>query len=324
MLLHDTSPAISAMMKRSPMLDGLLNPSVAGQASTFAARFRAARPFPHLVIDEFLDRGFCRELQAGFPSFDPAQARNELGEIGAKAAYPRVAELGPAFAKFDALLQSAGFLSLISRLTSIPGLMYDAEYVGGGAHLNMNGQDLDQHVDFNYHPRTQAHRRLNLLLYLNDEWREDWGGCLELQSNPRGPRERNLVERIVPLANRCVIFETSERSWHGFSRIAMPPEYAHAGRRSMAVYFYTKERPTVESAPAHGTVYVPPPLPEHLRAGHILTDDDMSELEILVKRRDTQIEYLYHRELEFARILRSPTHRLAALLTAPLRWFRGR
>lgn len=306
------------------MTEAAVNPSVAEQAATFAARFRSARPFPHLVIDEFFDREFCRQLQAEFPAFDAGRARNELGEIGGKAVYSQVAALGPAYARFDALLQSAGFLALISRLTSIPNLLYDPDYVGGGAHLNLNGQDLDQHVDFNFHPRTNTHRRLNLLLYLNDQWREEWGGCLELQSNPRGPRERNEVVRILPAANRCVIFETTEKSWHGFRTIAMPEDEAATGRRSLAVYFYTKERESGEVAPAHGTVYVPPPLPEQFKAGRTLTADDVEELEVLVRRRDTQIEYLYHRELEFARILRSPTHRLAAMLTAPLRWLRGR
>ncbi len=300
-----------------------VTPSVADQASAFAARFRLARPFPHLVIDEFFERGFCKLLQRQFPEFDPAQARNELGEIGRKAAYANVCALGTAYVQFDKLLQSPEFLALIGQLTGIPSLLYDAEYVGGGAHLNLNGQDLDQHVDFNFHPRTKAHRRLNLLLYLNDEWQEDWGGCLELQSNPRGPRERNEVVRIVPKANRCVIFETSERSWHGFSRVQMPEKKAKAGRRSIAVYFYTKERPAVEAAPSHGTVYVPPALPEHFEAGRTLTPDDVEQLQILLRRRDTQIEYLYHRELEFSRILHSPTHKLAALLTAPLRWLRG-
>ncbi len=301
-----------------------VSPSLADQAPAFAARFRAARPFPNLVIDEFLEGGLCRKLQRQFPEFDPGQARNEIGEIGRKAAFSNLAALGSAYADFDRLLQSAEFLELIARLTGIPSLQYDPEYIGGGAHLNLNGQDLDQHVDFNYHPRTGAHRRLNLLLYLNDEWREEWGGCLELQSNPRGPKERNEVVRVVPRANRCVIFETSERSWHGFSRIEMPEKEAAIGRRSVAVYFYTKERPSSEAAPSHGTVYVPPALPEHFEVGRTLSADDVEELQILLKRRDTQIEYLYHRELEFSRILHSPTHRLAAMLTAPLRWLRGR
>ena len=305
-------------------LEAAINASVLEQASAYGARFRAARPFPHVVIDEFFTRPLCRQLQREFPEFDPSRARNELGEIGGKAVFPDVAAVGPAYAELDLLLRRPDFLHLVTQVTGIDGLHFDPEYVGGGLHHNMNGQDLDQHVDFNYHPRSGLHRRLNLLFYLNEEWREEWGGCLDLQSNPRGPRERNEVVRIKPLANRCVIFETGEHSWHGFERIAMPPGHASTGRRSIAVYYYTKERPAAEIAPAHGTVYVPAPMPEWLRAGYTLTQDDADELAVAIRRRDTQIEYLYHRELEFSRILRSPTHRCAAALTAPLRWWRGR
>lgn len=305
-------------------LDTAINPSVIEQAPSFAARFRSARPFPHVVIDEFFTRTLCGRLQREFPEFDASRARNELGEIGGKAVYPDLGALGPAYTELDALLRLPQFIDLVTRLTAIDGLQFDPEYVGGGVHHNMNGQDLDQHVDFNYHPRTGLHRRLNLLFYLNDQWREEWGGCLDLQSNPRAPRERNEVVRIRPVANRCVIFETTERSWHGFERIAMPPALADIGRRSVAVYYYTKERPSADVAPAHGTVYVPAPMPEWVRAGYTLTQDDADELAVALRRRDTQIEYLYHRELEFSRILRSPTHRLAAALTAPFRWLRGR
>jgi hypothetical protein len=116
--------------------------------------------------------------------------------------------LGPADKQFDALMRDADFLKRV-----------DPDCVGGGTYENLDGQELDVHVDFNYHPKTFQHRRLNLILLLNKEWEESWGGALQLCADPWNPAE---AVRILPLANRAVLFETTEHSWHGFSPIALP------------------------------------------------------------------------------------------------------
>lgn len=275
------------------------------------------------MVDEFLEPEFCRELAAEFPAFDSGRAKNELGEAGRKAVHQNLSGLGPAYQRFDQLMQSAPFLEFTGAITGIPKLVYDPAYVGGGTHENLDGQDLDTHVDFNYHPATGYHRRLNLILFLNPEWRPEWGGLLELLQDPALPESRNVIRRVEPLLNRCVLFETTENSWHGFQRITLPEDRQDLSRRSIAVYFYTKERPRKESAPSHGTVYVPRPMPEFLQPGYALTAQDVRELEIQFARRDTQIRYLYERELEFSRIAQSPAFRIARALTWPVRKVRG-
>ncbi len=261
----------------------------------------------------------CDALMARFPSFDSGLSANERGERGRKAVHPEMAKIGGEYRQFDRLMRNAGFLSAMSRITSISDLVYDPDYIGGGTHENLDGQELDTHVDFNYHPARRLHRRLNLIVFLNPEWDESWGGCLELLPDPWSPGES-----IVPLANRAVIFETTESSWHGFRRIHLPT--GKMSRRSIAVYFYTKERPPAETAVSHGTVYYQRPLPGHLQPGRTLTEEDVLEIETLVARRDKQIEFLYHRELEFSEVIeaitKSPSFRLGRALTWPLRALR--
>jgi hypothetical protein len=145
-------------------------------------------------------------------------------------------------------------------------------------------------VDFNRHPVEPWHRRLNLIVYLNPEWHDAWGGLLELHSDPRSPDDR--VTCIAPLFNRGVVFETTEWSWHGFQRIAVPPQ-AGVTRRSIALYFYTTERPADELAPTHSTIYVERPLPERFRAGLTLEPADVEELRALLARRDQHNQRLY-------------------------------
>lgn len=307
----------------------LLHPSVRGRAQELRAQFAAARPFRHVVTDDFLDPAFCGELIAQFPRFDAKQAINERGETGRKAVTSRVPRIGPAYARFDGLMRNRAFLDLVGEITGIPNLLYDPEYVGGGAHENLDGQDLDPHVDFNYHPTRRLHRRLNLIVFLNPVWELSWGGCLELLRDPWAAHDAadgEAARRVIaPLANRGVIFETTESSWHGFPRLTLPPGSA-ISRRSIAVYFYTRDRPKLETAPSHGTIYYQRPLPERLASGYTLREEDVEEARSLLDRRDRQICFLYERELEFSSALEaiagSASFRLGRALTRPFRALR--
>jgi len=301
----------------------LLHPEIGNRAGDLQQRFESAQPFRHIVVDNFLEETFCRELIREFPAFDLKYAVNERGDTGRKSAIPGLARLGGAYARFDAMIRGREFLAWTSRVTGIPKLLYDPEYVGGGTHENLSGQDLDSHVDFNYHPSRRWHRRLNLIVFLNPRWEESWGGCLELLRDPWTEDAARPSRLVVPLANRAVIFETNERSWHGFRRIELPPEAADLSRRSIAVYFYTRERPPAEVAPSHGTFYVQRPLGERIQPGCTLSEDDVEDLRVLIARRDSQIKFLYERELEFssamAGLIHSPSFRIGHALTWPLR-----
>ncbi|HET9483350.1 MAG TPA: 2OG-Fe(II) oxygenase, partial [Xanthomonadales bacterium] len=238
----------------------VLNPSVAAARGAHADAFRSAAPFRHVVIEDFLDRELAGRLLAEFPTFDARYALNEMGQVGGKAVREEVRALSEPYRTLDAYIQTPEFLRFGSDVTGIPDLLYDPDYVGGGTHENVHGQSLDQHVDFNYHPGTKWHRRLNLIVYLNPGWEEAWGGNLELHRDPWNAAN-DYVRRVQPLMNRCVIFETTESSWHGFTRIELPEERRTRSRKSFAIYLYTKERPREETAPAHATVYVPDTLP---------------------------------------------------------------
>lgn len=264
---------------------------VRDRAPEYAARFARREPFRHVVIDDFFAPQYASRLVAEFPAFERGNARNENGEIGNKSTVEKIRALGPAYAALDDLVRSKALLDLVGRITGIDDLLYDPWYFGGGTHENREGQDLDAHVDFNRHPIEPWHRRLNLIVYFNRDWQDAWGGSLELHSDPR--REDDRITLITPLYNRCVIFETTETSWHGFTRINETAEGASRSRKSIALYFYTRERPQEELADAHSTIYVDRPLPERFREGLTLGASDVQELRILLARRDQHNQRLY-------------------------------
>ena len=309
-------------MNDTTLLTDCLDPRTLAAADHHATAFARREPFRHVVIDDFLAADYAADLLARFPPFEHGNARNEAGELGGKSTVERIRALGEPYARLDDLIRTPAFLAYVGRVTGIRDLLYDPDYFGGGTHENRSGQDLDPHVDFNRHPREGWHRRLNLIVYLNHEWHDAWGGSLELHSDPRAPDDR--VTLVTPLFNRCVIFETTEWSWHGFGRIALPADRAGLTRKSIALYFYTRERPADELADSHSTIYVDRPLPERFRAGLTLSDADVEELRVLLARRDQHNQRLYRDVTRLTGELERAQAALFAGRLGRLRWLAQR
>jgi len=274
-----------------------ISPDVIGNADAYRDAFLHADPFKHVVIEHFFEDSFAERLLADFPRFDPTLATNELGMAARKAVNTDISRISPVYRQLYRVIGSRPFLDLVSRLSGITDLILDPKMFGGGTHDNQHGQELDPHVDFNYDEAQKLHRRLNLIVYLNKEWRTEWGGALEIHSNPRDPAG-NRITSYDPLFNRCVMFETNERSWHAFPKINLPEDKRHLSRKSISIYLYTRERPAEEIAPMHGTFYVQRPLPRQMAAGYTLTDGDVKNLRWLLKVRDGWIQAYQQMELE--------------------------
>lgn len=200
--------------------------------AALAADYAAADPFPHVVIDDFLDPAFLTALLAGFPErdgkrfFDRDQERFKY-----QFAPEEIADGG--LRSLLAELNGGAFIGFLEALTGIDGLIPDPWYLGGGLHETLRGGHLSVHADFNLHPRMKVERRLNLLIYLNPDWPAAYGGDLELwDRDMRGRRAK-----IAPTLGRAVIFNTDADSYHGHPEpLACPSDRS---RRSIATYYYT-------------------------------------------------------------------------------------
>src|SRR3954470_10467202 len=217
--------------------------------------YASAHPYPHVFFDDFLPEGVLDSVLAEFPSpkgadwfaFDSATER--------KLATKDDTIMGPATRRLLAELNSGTFIDFLERLTGIDGLVPDPHLVGGGLHQIERGGHLRVHADFNRHPRTGLERRLNVLVYLNRGWKEEYGGALELWNADMSACEA----RILPLFNRCVVFSTTSTSFHGHPEPLACPE--GETRKSIALYYYSKDRPAHERRDAHNTLWAPPPAP---------------------------------------------------------------
>ncbi len=274
------------------MIQDLVNPQLLAERARLRREFTEAQPFKHLVMDGFLNAEFAEQMLQEFPDYDSAQAMNENGAVGLKATHDKVKDIGPAYRRIDALVQSEAFRGFIAEITGIEDLRYDPYYFGGGTHNNMEGQDLDPHVDFTTHPITEQHRRLNLIVYLNKEWDGAWGGNIEFHKNPRLHPDADEIISVEPLFNRAVIFETNNISWHGFPRIELPADKKNISRKSFAIYYYTEQRE--ERVKPHSTIYVERHLSDRFQPGMTLQAQDLQEIKTLLTRRDQHLERLYN------------------------------
>lgn len=236
-------------------------------------------------------RDAAERLLADFPAFEQGNSTGDDGRPSGKSTVERMHALGASYRELDAVVRSGEFLRFVGGVTGIDDLLYDPFYLGGGTHENRDGQLLQAHIDFNYHPSERWHRRLNLIVYLNPEWDEAWGGNLELWRDPYA--DAAPAARIAPVFNRCVIFETTEHSWHGFDTIALPPEQKSRSRKSIALYFYTRQRSAQETAGKHSTHYVNRQLPARYIPGYTLGEADIAELRDLIAHRDNRLQQLF-------------------------------
>jgi Rps23 Pro-64 3,4-dihydroxylase Tpa1-like proline 4-hydroxylase len=138
----------------------------------------------------------------------------------------------------------------IEYITGIENLIPDKKLFGGGLHQSIAGAFLDVHVDYNIHPETKLHRRLNILIYMNKGWRDEYEGHLQLWDM----KDKIMIGNIAPTFNRMVMFETNEISFHGHPTPLKTPR--GVTRKSIAAYYYTQSRPSNEITNEHNTIYV--------------------------------------------------------------------
>lgn len=209
-----------------------------------------AEPFPHMVADHFLPEAVARAALEHFPR----QALNsdkvfEMGYAGLHKRQILPEECDAAARQMFQFFNSRPMLEFLEGLSSIPGLIPDPYFTGGGFHETARGGKLGIHADFRINEQLHLHRRLNVIIYLNEGWKDEWGGALELWD--RDMKAKRL--EVAPLFNRCVIFNTDADSFHGHPDPLQCPE--GVTRRSIALYYYTASESIYRELPNQSTMY---------------------------------------------------------------------
>ena len=197
------------------------------------AQYNGANPYPHIVIDDFLPADVLNMCLKQFPSAPEKDAIViDFPQERLKSSFNPdylTSEVRCLFYSFN----SKPFIKFLENLTGIKGLIPDPYFMGAGFHEIKNGGHLSVHADFNHHKPMNLERRINVLIYLNKDWKDEYGGQLELWDDDM----KSCQKSVLPVFNRCVVFNTASTSNHGNPNVIKHPE--GVPRRSIALYYYT-------------------------------------------------------------------------------------
>jgi hypothetical protein len=222
---------------------------LAADPAALSERYAAARPFPHIVIDGLFEDHVLDQVLAEFPRPGEIEWAAFDNPTEKKLGYRYTSPLKPRLRDFLFEMNSAPVLQFLEALTGIDGLIPDPYFGGAGPHQILPGGFLKVHADFNWHPKLRLDRRLNLLVYLNRDWKEEYGGHLELWDRD----VQRCEHRILPLYNRTVVFSTTDFSFHGHPEPLACPE--GMSRKSVSFYYYSNGRPDDERSAPHDTIF---------------------------------------------------------------------
>ena len=220
-------------------------------AAALRDRYANAKPFPHIALDGLFDDAVLEAVLREFPGPRDTDWRTFASPTEKKLGFFHDrSRVSKTIIDFLNDMNSWPMLLWLEDLTGIEGLIPDPYFGGGGLHQIERGGFLKVHADFNVHPKLKLDRRLNMLIYLNRDWKEEYGGHLELWDADR----KSCRERILPVFNRTVIFSTTDTSFHGHPHPLTSPE--GVTRKSVSLYYYTAGRPLEERSEPHDTIFV--------------------------------------------------------------------
>jgi Rps23 Pro-64 3,4-dihydroxylase Tpa1-like proline 4-hydroxylase len=218
-------------------------------AETLRSEYSHEDPFPHIVIDGFLPEPVSNKIVEEFPDPQHDLWERRATKHSLKLSCNDLDDLGPTTQLVLEQLNSRTMLRFLERLTGIDHLIPDALFQGGGLHQILPGGFLKIHADFNKHPEWNLDRRLNVILFLNRDWSEDYGGHFELWDR----KMTACRKKVLPVFNRLVVFSTTDTSYHGHpDPLRCPPGMS---RKSMATYYYSNGRPDEDQTATHSTIY---------------------------------------------------------------------
>ena len=239
-------------------------------AEEYKHTYQTNKPFPHVVIDNFLPTEVAERVLAEFPTPESdiwQQRFDDPNTQHLKLACEDDTRMPDFTRHVLSQFNSSSMAEFVEILSGIEHIIPDPHYRGGGLHQTMRGGNLGIHIDFNRYKRLDLNRRVNILIYLNKDWKPEYGGDLELWDKDM----KHCVDRVPPVFNRFAMFSTTGYSYHGQPDPLKCPE--GMTRKSLALYYYTNKTADAETEDPHTTVFMKRPGEKYTRTSKEVIKD---------------------------------------------------
>tara|TARA_B100000242_G_C43053708_1_gene492524 strand:- start:594 stop:1367 length:774 start_codon:yes stop_codon:yes gene_type:complete len=239
-------------------------------------------PFDHCIIDNFFEKKIALKLESEFPDFNSKVWHRYDNAIEIKKVCNNWNDFPELTYQVFNYLNSEEFLKFLTNKISKKKLYSDIGLNGGGWHIHKKGGKLNQHLDYSLHPKLGLERKLNIIIYLNSNWKKEWKGNLGFWSNESNKEPGNLVREIEPKFNRAILFDTTQNSWHGLPEPVNCPKGEY--RKSLAIYYLCK--PSKKTDKRGKALFAP-------------TEDqknDKSVIELIKRRANVKTAYSTYRK----------------------------
>ena len=205
-------------------------------------KFNKGKPFPHTIIDNFLKPSIAKKIEKNFPSLNNKDLWTYSNYCEEKKASDNWNLFPPEVYQLIFVLNSQEFLNIVKKNLKMKNIYPDYGLNGGGFHIMGKNGKLNPHLDYVIHPKLNLMRKFNLIIFFNPKWKEKNGGelCFYEKNLKNNNLPGKLIKKIVPKFNRAVLFDTSQRSWHGVSLVK------NNIRKSIATYYLIDKKKKIE------------------------------------------------------------------------------
>lgn len=211
--------------------------------------YENAIPFSHVCIDNLFEPTFLSKIIDDIIILKTEKWWKYNNIFEKKNAYNNFQKMSSNLQEYFNFVNGVFFTRFLQNISGIDNLVSDPSLYGGGIHRIERGGKLDIHEDFSYHKITGWKRKLNVITYLNKNWKEEYNGHTEFWNKNMD----KCCKKILPVFNRTVLFSTDQNSLHGHPEPLNCPETME--RLSLASYYYILDNSYNESTNNKSTAY---------------------------------------------------------------------